>query len=197
MNAPQPAGRFRVALILALMIALALGSFWLLEVTRRAAEDFIPDAQRTEPDFYVENFNYVKLTEQGQAQYHFSGARLTHNPQDDSYDIRLPVVHSIGKAQAPMTLHAQRAHTNSDSSEVRLYDDVHLDRPATPTTDVLHIQSEYMLLLPDDDVVMTDQPATIVSGTKTLSGVGMYANNATREFRLASDVHGTYQPPPR
>jgi len=195
MNGAQSGWRLRIAVILAVMIALALGSFWLVEVLRRAANDSEPSEKRTEPDFYVENFNYVKLSVQGQAQYHFSGTRLTHNPVDDSYDIQLPVVHSIGKGNAPMTLRAQRAHVNSDSSKVQLYDDVHMDRPGVGVVEPLHIRSEYMLLLPDEDVAKTDQAVTIVSGNKTLYGVGMYANNATLEFRLASNVHGTYQPP--
>jgi len=197
MNGAQSGWRLRVAVILALMIALALGSFWLRDVMRRAASDHLPDIKRSEPDFYVDNFNFVKFSKDGQAQYHFSGSRLTHNPLDDSYDAQQPVVHSIGKGGAPMTVRAQRGHMNSDSSRVQLYQDVHMDRPAAPGSDDLHVQSDYMLLLPDDDVARTDGAVKIVSGTKTLTGVGMYANNATREFRLASNVHGTYQPPSR
>jgi lipopolysaccharide export system protein LptC len=197
MSAEQSSRRFRIAVVLALMLALALASFWLREVIRRAASDFIPEVQRTEPDFYVENFNYVKLSATGKAQYHFSGTRLTHNPQDDSYDIQHPFVRSVGKAQAPMTMHSERAHVNSDSSEVRMYEDVHMDRPAIAEAAPLHVKSEYMLLLPDDDVVKTDKAVEIISGTTTLTGIGMYANNASREFRLASNVHGTYQAPSR
>ena len=39
--------------------------------------------------------------------------------------------------------------------------------------------------------------AEITLGRSVLTGVGMLANNATREFRLMSKVHGTYQPPVR
>lgn len=189
--------RFRLVAILAPMIALALGSFWLLEVMRRDTGETGPEAARTEPDFYVEKFNYVKLAQNGKVQYHFSGDRLTHNPQDDSYDILHPVVVSVGDGPAPMTMRSERAHINSDSSKVHLYENVHLDRPATADSEHLHLKSEYLLLLPDDDVMQTDKPVVITSGQSILTGVGMFANNATREFRLASNVHGTYQAPPR
>ena len=96
-----------------------------------------------------------------------------------------------------MTVRAQRGHMNSDSSRVQLYQDVHMDRPAAPGSDDLHVQSDYMLLLPDDDVARTDGAVKIVSGTKTMTGVGMNANNAHSEFRKASKGHGTYQPPSR
>jgi lipopolysaccharide export system protein LptC len=48
-------------------------------------------------------------------------------------------------------------------------------------------------VLPDDDVVQTDKPVEITMGQSKLNGTGMFANNATRELRLSSNVHGTYQ----
>ena len=191
MNGPRSVWRFRIVTILALMIALALGSFWLLEVMRRAINDFSPGTARTEPDFYVENFSYVKLSPSGQVQYHFSGTRLTHNPQDDSYDIQQPVVTSINEGRPPMNMRSERAHVNSDNSEVRLYDNVLIDRPASAQTGHLRVTSDYMLLLPDDDVMKTDKPVVITLDQSRLTGVGMSANNATREFSLTNDVHGT------
>lgn len=188
---------FRLVMILAPLIVLALGSFWLLEVFRRAAGDYVPSRTRTEPDFYVENFNYVKIAPDGKAQYHFSGAKLTHNPQDDSYDIEQPVVSSVGKSAHPMTVRSETAHVNSDNSEVHMYRHVELDRPPSADTEHLHARSEYLLVLPDDDVMKTDKPVEITLGKSVLTGVGMLANNATREFRLMSKVHGTYQPSAR
>ncbi len=189
--------RFRVLAIALPVIALALGSFWLLEAMRRSASDYIPDRQRSEPDFYVEKFSYVKLGKTGKVQYHFSGAKLTHNPLDDSYDIALPVINSIGEAEVPMTMRAERAHVNSDNSRVQLFDNVQLDRPESPATQRLHATSDYMLVLPDDEIMKTDKPVEIQVGSSTLNGVGMFADNAKREFRLTSNVHGTYQAPQR
>lgn len=191
------ARRFRLAAILVPMIALALGSFWLLEVIKRESGDTGPGAARTEPDFYVENFNYVKLAQDGKVEYHFSGKRLTHNPQDDSYDILHPVVVSVGNGPAPMTMRSERAHVNSDSSQVHLYENVHMDRPASQDSVHMHMTSEYLLVLPDDDVMQTDKPVELNYEKSVLTGTGMYANNATREFKLASNVHGTYQAPAR
>lgn len=197
-KASPPGRRFRFLIVLMPLIALALGSFWLFEVMRRATDDFIPAPERTEPDFYVENFSYVKLSKSGLAQYHFSGKRLTHNPQDGSYDITQPVVRNFRDGQqAPTTLRAERAHVNSDNTEVHLHDNVRMDRPASPTAQPLKLNSEYLLLLPDEDIVKTDKPVEIDFGRSKLTGTGMYANNATGDFRLSGNVHGTYQGPLR
>jgi lipopolysaccharide export system protein LptC len=190
----------RLFMLLAPVVALALGSFWLLEVLRRSADEAVPNRARVEPDFYVEQFSYVKLAPNGRAQYHFAGERLSHNPQDDSYDIHKPVIRSVSQgnnAEAPMIIRADRAHVTSDNSEVHMHDNVHMDRPASPTNEPLHVKSDYILILPDDDVMKTDKPVVITSGPSILKGVGMFANNATREFKLMSSVHGTYQPPAR
>lgn len=186
--------RFRFAVTMALMIALTLGSFWVLEVMRRSSSDYVPKEARSEPDFYVENFSYIKLSKTSNARYHISGSRLTHNPLDDSYDIQLPVINNDGNGnEAPITVRAERGRVDSDNTKVHLYENVRLDRPATKRSGPLQVRSEYMLVLPDDDVVQTDKPVEITMGQSKLNGTGMFANNATRELRLSSNVHGTYQ----
>jgi lipopolysaccharide export system protein LptC len=193
-NAEKSARTFRLVVILTPLVALALGSFWLYEIMRRASDQTAPAKERQEPDFYVENFNYVKMSKTGKAEYHFSGARLTHNPQDDSYNIEQPVVSNVSNTEAPMTMRAEHATVNNDNSEVHMYDNVRVNRPATPKREAMQLKSEYLLVLPDDDAMRTDKPVEITEGPSKLTGVGMYANNATREFQLMSNVHGTYQP---
>lgn len=189
--------RFRLAAILAPIVALALASFWVVEVMRRSSDEIIARPERMEPDFYVDQFNYVKMTRTGSAQYHISGARLTHNPQDDSYDIERPVLRSFRSNAEPMVIRSKRAWVNSDNSEVHMFGDVHMDRPATPVRERLQLFSEQVVVLPDDDAMKSDKPVTITFGESMLKGTGMFANNATGEFQLHNNVHGTYQAPPR
>jgi lipopolysaccharide export system protein LptC len=190
-----PANRFGLGVVIAIGAALALGSFWLLEVMRKQVNDDNPDKPRVEPDYFVEKFNFVRMSVSGQAQYNISGKRLEHNPADDSHAIKLPIVNSLNAERPPMVARSQRALVNSDNSKVHMYDDVHIDRAATPTSDHFHLKSEYLLILPDDDIVKTDKPVEITLGNSRLTGTGMVANNATRELRLSSNVHATYPPP--
>jgi lipopolysaccharide export system protein LptC len=195
MNSELATRRFRILVTLALVTALALGSFWVLEVIRRSASDYVPNVARTEPDYYVDQFSYVKMSGAGIQKYHVSGKKLTHNPVDDTYDVTQPVLNSLSPGRPITTVRANRGHVNSDGSEMRLYDNVHLDRPAAPKSDALQVASEYMLVLPDDEVAQTDKPVTITVGPSVLKGTGMHFNNATRELKLASRVQGTIAPP--
>jgi lipopolysaccharide export system protein LptC len=195
MNDARAASRFRLGVVFALVAVLALGSFWLLEVMRKQIEDASPSSPRSEPDYFVEKFNFVRMSVDGQAQYNISGKRLEHIPIDDTHLIKLPLINNLSVDRPPMTGRAERALVNSDNSKVHMYNNVHIDRPATPTHQYFHLKSEYLLILPDDDIVQTDKPVEITLGGSVLTGTGMVANNATRELRLASNVHATYPPP--
>jgi lipopolysaccharide export system protein LptC len=188
------ANRFQLGLILTVVMLLALGSFWLLDVVRRGMEDNAPAAKRTEPDYYVEQFNFVRLAKSGQARYHVSGERMVHYPQNDSYEIRRPVMKGLSDKRPTTTIVADRAVSNTDLSQVQLFSNVKIDRPAAASSQHLQLTSDYLMVLPDDDVMKTNRPVKLISGANVLTGVGMFANQATGEFRLASQVHGTLPP---
>ncbi len=189
------AERVRVLVLVAIALAMALGSLWVLEVIRNGLNESMQNTPRNEPDYYVEQFKFVRMTNTGQVHYAVSGERLTHNPQNASFEIQHPIVTSLSGNQPPITARAERAVSEQDNSKVHLYDNVIVDRPASATTEHFQFKSDYMLALPDDDVVQTDKPVDIALGTSRLTGTGMYVNNATREFKLTSKVRGIYQSP--
>lgn len=184
-------------LLLTLCVALTLGSFWIMEVMRKNTEQLLPHAPRVAPDYYVENFNYVQLALNGQPRYNVSGQRLTHNPGDDSFDVTLPIIRSLDKERPPMTLRSNTAKIEDDRSKVNMYGNVNADRAATPTSAKFHLQSEYIQLLPDEDIMTSDKAVEITIDQSKITGVGMYANNATMQLRLLNDVHGTYRATPK
>ncbi|MGZ3254939.1 MAG: LPS export ABC transporter periplasmic protein LptC [Burkholderiaceae bacterium] len=194
MNSLRSSERLRLVMVIMIVVAMALGSFWVLQVVRKGLTESMPNAPRTEPDYYIENFKFVRMTNTGQVHYAVSGARLTHNPQDSSFEIQHPVIKSLSDNQPPVTASAERAVSQDDNSKVHLYNNVVLNRPASVTSEHFQFKSEYMLALPDDDIVQTDKPVELALGTSTLTGTGMYVNNATREFKLSNKVHGVYQP---
>ena len=186
--------RFRLAALLVFAAISALGSFWMLDVVRRSMEDTMPSVKRTEPDYYVEKFHFVRAAKSGQARYYVSGMRMVHYPQNDFYEIQQPVLKSLRGDQPPMTIRAERALADPNTNQVQLFDKVQMDRPASGQTKPLHLSSEYLLVLPDDDVIKTDRPVEITFANSVLRGSGMFLNHATREFKLASHVHGIFPP---
>lgn len=195
MNDLHASGRLRLLFFAVLAVTFALGSFWILAVMRGGIDNTPSDAARAEPDYFVEQFNFVRASKIGQARYAISGARLTHFPKQDNYEIILPVMKSLSTDRPSIDMRAQRAIANSDASQVQMFDDVHIDRPESKGAPHFHLKSEYMLIFPDDDMMQTDKAVDIAQGGTEITGEGMVANNATLIFTLARNVHSITQPP--
>lgn len=188
--------RIRITLIVIVLAVLALGSFWMLETIRRESADTRPELQKGEPDYTVDKFSIVRMSTTGQARYSISGDRLVHYPDSDSFEIQRPVVYSMRtNGEMPTTMHAQRAIVEHASNKVHMHQRVTMVRPASASSAAFQLTSEYLLFLPDDDIVKTDRPVDIIFGQSQLSGTGMIANNATRELRILHNVRGKIASP--
>ena len=195
MSSASSALRFRLGVVITLCLVLVLGSFWVLQVQRKHAEDETLDIPRIAPDYYVHKFTFVKMARSRATRYNISGDVLVHNPQDDSYEITHPIINQFANGRPPTLMHSDRALVNSDNSEVQLIGNVDVDRPPSPAIEHFHLKAPALTLLPDDDIMKTDTPVELVLGSSTLNGIGMLANNTTRQLDLSSRVHGVYRPP--
>lgn len=192
-----PARRWRLLPLLAGATALALGSFWLNQLMQRKLEESLPAAPRSTPDYYVEKFSLAKMSSSGQARYIISGALLTHHPQDDSHFIEQPVLHSLDSTRAPMVLRANRAKVEDNNSKVHMLGDVSVDRPASAGAQSFHLDTQYLLVLPDENIMQSKLPVTLRLGLSTVTGVGMIANQATRQLQVLHQARVTYHTPAR
>ena len=129
MKALRPANTVRLIVLIALSAGLAFGSFRLVEVMRRQTDDTLPTKQRSEPDFYAEKFNFVRMGKDGTARYNLTGTEMKHYPLDNSYQIQKPVMYSFSKERQPMVSRSERALVEKNNTEVHMYENVVIDRP--------------------------------------------------------------------
>ena len=94
-----------------------------------------------------------------------------------------------------MMTRADRAIVNDKQTHIHLYDNVVSERPASPDSAYFRLRSEYMLILPEEDLMRTDKPVEVLFNQSTLTGTGMVANNATREVKILGNAQAVYQPP--
>lgn len=187
--------RYPALLLLAAGSLLAALSFWALELTRRSGDDTQKPSVRTEPDYFIDDFTYTRLSVSGKAQYVISGKKLIHYPVDDSSIVERPSVRSYSSSHEPMTLQAQKVKISGDQKELHFYENVILERPQARNADTLHIESDYMLALPDQDIVKTDRKVIMTIGKTRMEGKGMIADNGRRQLNLQSQVYGHYESP--
>lgn len=191
----KPRRRTPALLTLTFVGLLAATSFWALEVARRSDADTAVTTSRGAPDYYVEQFNFVKVAANGKADYAISGEKLIHHPRDNSSTIIWPFFKSYTEPSSALTLRAQRATINGDRSQLHLYEAVKMDKPQTHNGEALSVESEYMLVLPDTDIIKTPSPVVIKLGGATLAGTGIVVDNHQHQVTLHSRVSGHYPPP--
>jgi lipopolysaccharide export system protein LptC len=189
--------------LLALMLIgvfCAFGSFWLLLVMQ-GDQPGAPNLNLSnEPDYIIDNFSFVRMSETGQPRYVISGDRLIHHPADNTSEIEKPIVVSMTVEHPHMTMTAARAHVNQNQSQVDLAGNVDIQRPAGAAakgkapTQPLRIRTEAMTVLTDEEIAKTDQPVQITLGNASMTGVGMTVNNATQQMRAG---RGELTYPPR
>ncbi len=187
--------RVPALLTLTLVLLLAGGSYWMLEVARRSNDNPTSRAPRTEPDYIIDQFRYVVVARDGKAEYVVEGERLLHDPVTDASHVDRPHVRSYAPDRAPMTLRSKTARINRDHSEIRLHDEVHLERPQARDDEPLSVDSSFMLVLPEQDIVKTDSAVRARLGDSVVNGIGMVADNQQRSLTLNGPVSATFLQP--
>ncbi len=193
----RAAERIRIGVILVLLIGAALGSLWVLQSMRASGQQQAAQRPRGKPDYYLENFSYVRMGPNGLPRYDMSGVKMVHYPSDDSFDITKPVVHNLDQDKPPMQLYSDTARVTDDQTQIHMYGNANAIRAPYKGREQMRVVSDYLLLLPDDEIVKTDKPVAMTMGTTRLNGVGMVANNATQVVQLFGNVRGYYEPTPK
>ena len=187
----------RLWLLVVFIGLLALASYWVLEIIQSNKSGNGQEV-RTRPDYWVENFNFVKMLPNGQNDYRIVGTKLVHYPNDDHADVTLPVMTNLDPTRLPMTTRSERGVVkniaNQSENEVHLYEKVVVNRPKTDKSDRLQLNTEYLLAYPDKHTMETNLPVEILSGDTTTTGVGMKANNETQQMEILADVYSIVPP---
>jgi lipopolysaccharide export system protein LptC len=178
----------------------AFGSFWLLQVMQGGRPGGPNVNVGNEPDYIIDNFSFVRMTETGQPRYVISGERLIHRPADNTSDIDKPVVQSMTVQHPRVTTTSDRAHVDQNKNQIDLSGNVDMRRPGAPArpgmaaSQPLRIRTEALTLLTDDEIAKTDKPIHMTLGGASIDAVGMVANNATEQIDLGGRGQATFPP---
>jgi lipopolysaccharide export system protein LptC len=193
------ADRIRAWLMIALLGVIMLGGFWVYEVMRRNSALNANNAKvRSDPDYFVEQFNFVRISSSGQTNYRVTGDRLTHFPREDEFEITQPRIIGIDQEKTPMTLRADRAlvkqkivedDSKKPEDQIHLFDNVVLERLASSTNSPIRLETAFMVLYPDSEKMRTDKAVNMRTAQAEITAVGMRANNSQQKIELLSKVH--------
>ncbi len=174
---------------LSILAALTLLTFWLRYATEMA-EPRRDGKTRHDPDFIVSDMVLRKLDQNGQLKYTLRSPEVRHYPDDDTTDLLKPhLVHEYAK-KPPVTISADRGHTNKGGEQVDLVGNVRIYRPASAKDEELTASMDELTVFPDDETAFTKSPVLITKGKSWLKGVGMQANQQTQTYILQSQAVG-------
>lgn len=180
--------QFLPLLLLALVAAL---SFWL----RQGAEgDERKEARvlQHEADAIGENVVARRFDEHGRLQYRLTAPHLVHFPDDDSSELRSPVLTSYRSDAPPITISGDHAKVTAKGEIVYLWDNVRAVRPAGDDRPQLVAVMPDLIAHPEEGFAFTQSPVEITQGASWVKGVGLHLDNNTATLVLQSQVRGEY-----
>ena len=177
-----------------LLASLVAGTWWAAHYTNSTIELDPPSRQTHEPDSWANDFVMLRTNEQGMAINRLEGDKMLHYPDDDSYHLNQVVVTVKQNTNPITTATSNTAIMDNQGSRIQLIGNAYVQRQPDEKGDAFSIQSQTLTLFPDEDKVQTDDPATVINGSNTLKGKGMYYDNTTRQLQVLHDSHVTMTP---
>lgn len=173
---------------LALLITLVICTWWAADYAQRAIPIDPPRRLTHEIDSWAHHFVMLRTDPDGKPINRMEGDYLEHYPDDDSYHVKAP--RAIGQHQNnPITVGtANTAIMEEGGARIVMNGQAHVLRQQDANNDKLDVRSEQLIILPDEDVLLTDLPAVVLKGNSRMNGTGMHYNNKTRQLQVSSST---------
>jgi len=174
------------------LLALLAGLSFLLARAVEHDETKHDGKQRHDPDAIAENFEARRFDASGNVKYRLTAPYLVHYPDDDSSELKSPVLLSYRPSAPPIEVVAKHARVSAKGETIYLWDDVRLTRAATPERPEMIARMPDLTAQPDAGLAFTNSPVEITQEQSWLKGVGATLDNNTSTLVLQSQVTGMY-----
>lgn len=184
------ATRVRSWLPLLPLLGILAMSYWLDQKAQPDVDNTDLHKQHT-ADAIVDNLKAITLNQQGTPHFIMSAKQLVHYSDDDSTDLTEPEVTALTPARPDVYMTSRRGTLSSKGDVVELMDEVKIVRVASKSSSELLVRSDYVKVVPDDEVVSSDRAVTVTEDNSIVSAVGMEMDNRAQTIKLLSRVRAT------
>jgi lipopolysaccharide export system protein LptC len=180
---------------LAILALLAALSLWVDRVVQ--PPQLQPDgSSRHDPDYIVNNFNTLITSNQGDPRYQLAAIEMMHFPDDDSTQLKRPRFTQYSTRKPFTQIQAQRGLVSPNGENVYFMDNVKVIRGATRQKGEMTVLTEYLHIIPDQDLVQTDRPVSILQAPRsTARANAMEYNKKLGILKLDGNVKVHYEKP--
>ncbi|MFM9878993.1 MAG: LPS export ABC transporter periplasmic protein LptC [Burkholderiaceae bacterium] len=187
--------RVSIYLPVLLMAVMALGSYLVLTRDPAALVSASKKSVAHEVDYFMRLFSIKVFDVSGRLKNEVSGAYARHFQDDESTEIDKVSIRSVSPQGRPMQAVADRALTNSDATEIELFNNVVVIRLASPLSDKhsgqqLEFRGNYLRVLNEGKQLSSNMPVLLVRGYDQFTADAMDYDEETRVINLLGRVKG-------
>lgn len=187
----------RSAIIFPIVIlsVLALLTAWINHMVQ-PPQAKLDGSSRHDPDYIMSNFVTSQTDANGVLRYKLAATEMKHFPDDDSTNLQRPRYTQFNVGKPYTQIEASKGYVSSDGEQVQLVDNVKITRQAFAGKGEMTVETEYLNILPNQDLVRTDSPVVIKQAPKTvIYATGMMYEKNIRTVTLLHRVRAHYERP--
>lgn len=191
----KTAARSAIVFPLALLTMLALLTFW-INKSVQSPKPKLDGSSRHDPDYIMSNFVTTQTDINGALRYKLAAVEMKHFPDDDSTSLQRPRYTQFAAGKPYTQVEGLRGLVSSDGEKVELFDNVKVTRQAFADKGEMTVDTDYLNILPDEDIARTDSPVVIRQAPKTvIYATGMIYEKNQRTLTLLHKVRAHYERP--
>lgn len=182
---------------LAMMAVLAAVTWWLVQTAPSSEGPTVAAPPRHEPDYVMSRFSVQRFAPDGSLKTQIDGETLRHYPDDDTLEIDDARIRAIGENGVVTIASARRALANGDGSELQLFGDARIVRPAAASAAALEFRGEFFHAFRNIERVRSHLPVVVTQGQTRIRADGMEYDHLARVVDLKGRTRATFAPRPR
>jgi lipopolysaccharide export system protein LptC len=182
-----------------LLGGLAALSYW-LDAQVQPPAPRRDGSTRHDPDIVAEGVRVLKLDPEGRPLQMLTARRAEHFMDDQTTDFHEVTLAETRQGKPPFSITANLATLTGDRENVYFKGHVRAVREATPATGKepasgpLTIATEFLHVLPNQEIARTDKAVTITDPRGIINATGMEADTKAKTIKFKSGVSGHMEP---
>lgn len=178
---------------------LALGTFWLVSNTPEPADPSQPRAERSDPDYRMQDFAMRTYRADGHLKTEIQGDQGRHFMDDDRLEVDGARIRGYDDAGQLTTAVARLAVSLRGGEEVQLQHDAVVVREAGRNAQGemqprMEFRGDRLVAFPNDNRVKSDLPVLIIRGGDRITADRLDYDHNTRVVDLQGRVRSVIQP---
>lgn len=179
-----------------ILLALLAGLTYWIDRTVQPPPPKRDGSTRHDPDYTVHNFLLTKPDRMGNPRYSLRAAEMRHYPDDDTTELAQPIFAHYSLRKPAIEVRSERGLVSPNGENVYFMDNVKVVRAATAQKGELTVLTEYLHVIPEQNVLKTDREVTILQAPRTvIRAVGMELYKNERILKLLNRVRVHYERP--